>query len=900
MLDSFDQLVLGAALLVFAVGLLRRARMWRVGVELARDDALGARLRRTFVDAVAHARILRDRTPGLMHLMIFLGFLAPICAVVLAQAGLVLPGFLGWIASLLLDLIALAAVAAVGYAFYRRYGLRPERLDNKREDFLVLLLIAAILLTGFSVAALRIARTGEGFLPSPVAWTAARPLTLLGAEAQQALIPWVWRTHFLLVMFCLASVPYWRLLHIVTSPLNVLFRDTGPRGRASLIDLEDEDAENFGVSDVHHFTWKDLLDLDACTRCGRCQDGCPAHLTKKPLSPKKAVQEIKQRWLEKAGELVRKKARGETIEDEEESVLIDERLTRDTIWACTTCRYCEEHCPVCIEPVSKLLDTRRYLVLMESAFPAEMKDTFKNLENNGNPWGVGHAYRADWAEGKDVPVLEEGSDEVEVLYWVGCAGSFDDRHKTISDCMARIFKAAGVSFGILGVEETCCGDPARRAGNEYLYQMQAQQNVETLNGRKFKRIVTQCPHCLHVLGAEYPQLGGTYDVVSHVPFVLELLKTGRLTLGAGEPLGETAYHDSCYLGRYRGIYDEPRELLALLDGGSPPREAERHRERSFCCGAGGGRMWLEETLGDRRNPARVDQPAPPGGGRGGDGFGSFREKRIGGDSRLGSPRPFTAPPTLLRKGRLVIPGLVKAEEALVGEGGHDHGEGQGEEDAHVADHEADAHQHGLDDVQEGQRPEVGEIELPARFHGGPEVHLAVENEEVGHLVHHQDDEAGEDAEDEAEGGEDGDEKACHHGGDEHGKALEQVAHLETRGVHRPLGRVVQAGHEGAHHDDADARGRDESVDEHEQKAQQEERPQLRRDDAPRDPDVGADPDLAPGRAPHRDVGGDLLVVLLAVFHRLSPIESRGDPWAAPGLDVGISLRSDSRRVAKQD
>jgi heterodisulfide reductase subunit C len=455
MLDSFDLLIFGTALLVFAAGLLRRARLWRVGVETPRDDAIGARLRGVFVDAVAHRKILRDRAPGLMHLGIFLGFLAPICIVVLAQTGLVLPGFLGWIASLLLDLIALSAAAAVTYAATRRYGLRPERLDNKREDGLALLLIAAILLTGFSVAALRIARTGEGFLPSPAAWVAARPLALLGPDAQGAVMPWVWRIHFLLVMIFLASVPYWRLLHLVTSPLNVFFRDRGPRGRASLVDLEDEDAENFGVSDVQHFTWKDLLDLDACTRCGRCQDGCPAHLTKKPLSPKKAIQDMKGRWLEKAGELARKKARGEPIEDEEESVLIDERLTRDTIWACTTCRYCEEHCPVCIEPVSKLLDTRRYLVLMESAFPPEMKDTFKNLENNGNPWGVGHAYRADWAEGKDVAILEEGSDEVEVLYWVGCAGSFDDRHKTVSECMVRIFKAAGVSFGILGVEETC-------------------------------------------------------------------------------------------------------------------------------------------------------------------------------------------------------------------------------------------------------------------------------------------------------------------------------------------------------------------------------------------------------------------------------------------------------------
>jgi Fe-S oxidoreductase len=244
---------------------------------------------------------------------------------------------------------------------------------------------------------------------------------------------------------------------------------------------------------------------------------------------------------------------------------------------------------------------------MESDFPPEMKDTFKNLENNGNPWGVGFSYRADWGKELEVPLLEEGSDEVDVLYWVGCAGSFDDRNKRISECMVKIFRAAGVSFGILGEEETCCGDPARRTGNEYLYQMQAQQNVETIKARKFKKIVTQCPHCLHVLGTEYPQLGGEFEVVSHVPFVLGLIREGRLKLEEGSADRKIAFHDSCYLGRYRGVYEEPRALLSRLNGGQAPLEAERSRDRSFCCGAGGGRMWMEETLGKRINNARYEQ-----------------------------------------------------------------------------------------------------------------------------------------------------------------------------------------------------------------------------------------------------------------------------------------------------
>ncbi len=610
MIESLDLLLLGAALLVLAVGLVRRRRLWRVGQEAQRTDRPGLRLKGMLLDAIVHLRILRDAKPGLMHLGLFLGFCAPLTVAVLAWAGLVMPAPLAFIVSLLLDLVALGALAGLLYAALRRYLFRPDRLDNKPEDAYVLLLFAGILATGFVVAGFRIARIDEGILPSPVTWIVARPLTLLSDPALEAAHPWVWRVHFLLVLTLAASIPYTRLLHVVTSPLNVFFRNLGPRGQASWIDLEDEEAETFGASDVQHYTWKDLFDLDACTRCGRCQDGCPAWLTEKPLSPKKVVQNMKDRWLVAAPEALRRKeaaAMGEDVEEEDDTSLIDEHWTRDVIWSCTTCRYCEEHCPVHIEPVSKILEARRYLVLMESDFPAELKDTFKNIENNGNPWGVGYSYRADWTEGLDVPLLEEGGEAVEVLYWVGCAGSFDERNKKISRAMVEIFRAAGVTFGILGTEETCCGDPARRTGNEYLYQMQMEQNLETLKARKFKRIVTPCPHCLHVLGTEYAQKGEAFEVVPHVRFLLELIEAGRLPLGGDGKPGRWAFHDSCYLGRYRGIYEEPRTLLARMNAGTAPLEAERNRERSFCCGAGGGGMWMEESLGNRINIARYKQ-----------------------------------------------------------------------------------------------------------------------------------------------------------------------------------------------------------------------------------------------------------------------------------------------------
>ena len=472
MVDSFDLLMLGAALCALAFGLVRRVRMWSAGLPAGPAERSGERGKGMLRDAVAHVRILRDPAPGLMHLGIFLGFGLLLLAAALAVSGVSLPRPLAAAAALVLDLAGLGALAGTAYALLRRYVLKPPRLDNRVEDLWVLLLIAGILLTGVATTALGIARGGGGPFPKPAGWAVSLPLGLLGADATAALQPWVWKVHFLLICGFFAAIPYTRLVHVVASPLNVFFRNLRPRGEASKPNLEDETADHFGVSAVEHLGWKDVLDLDACTRCGRCQDGCPAHLTEKPLSPKKAIQDMKRKWLADWGAILERRASGAKAEEGGAS-LVDEFVGRDAIWACTTCRYCEEHCPVFVEPVSKLLEMRRHLVLTESAPPPEMNQTYKNLENNGNPWGIGFSTRGDWAAALDVPLLGEGAPEIEVLYWTGCAGAFDDRNKKISEAMVRIFRAAGVPFAILGPDATCCGDPARRTGNEYLYQMQA-------------------------------------------------------------------------------------------------------------------------------------------------------------------------------------------------------------------------------------------------------------------------------------------------------------------------------------------------------------------------------------------------------------------------------------------
>ena len=396
----------------------------------------------------------------------------------------------------------------------------------------------------------------------------------------------------------------------------MLYRSLKPKGVLKNLDLEDEEAESFGISKIEEFSWKHLMDLDSCTRCGRCQDFCPAFSTEKPLSPKELINDLKNHMHLRAPQLLNTKTKGKTAE--ESPSIIGEVIKEDVLWTCTTCRSCMEHCPVYIEHVEKIVEMRRYQVLMESKFPQELNSFFRNMEANSNPWGIGFASRGEWAEDQGIKLLKDFP-EAEYLFWVGCSGSFDDEGKKIAKALTTILKKAGVSFAILGTEEKCCGDQARRLGNEYLFQTQAAENIETFAKYKVKKIITICPHGYNTLKHEYPRLLDVLpslsseikdkikriEVFHHVQLIHKLLKEGKLRLKTKLDIPIT-YHDSCYLGRYNGIYKEPREILSRLTS-LELVELYNNYEFSFCCGAGGGLMWTEESLGTRINHKRTDE-----------------------------------------------------------------------------------------------------------------------------------------------------------------------------------------------------------------------------------------------------------------------------------------------------
>jgi Fe-S oxidoreductase len=574
---------------------------------------------------------------------------------------------LGYLYIAVKDIMEAIVLVMAGYAIYRRAIVKPERLHNTWEAYFVLGMIVVLMISDLLIDGTRYnlithynnpdhlhflnnPRYGAEFLWTPVAVGAASLVSWTGEGANTTILTCMFWLHIITQLTFLNFLPLGKHFHVITSLPNVFLKSLGyPHEKARVLDLEDEAAwedESLGVNHIHQLNWKQGLDIYTCTECGRCKEVCPAFVTDKPLNLYDFNESLKHELLDNADNLIKrgklsvaKTAFGtlttsilntiikrsklpvtlkavETDPEQTEDIkagmaalnskktLVGDVISEDTLWACTTCRACEEVCPVTIEHVPRIIAMRQGQTLMAEAYPKELNVALKGLERNGNPWGIGYDKRADWAEGLGVKTMAEDPN-VDYLLWVGCAGSFDDRSKKVTTSLVKILQNACISFAILGVEEKCTGDFARRVGNEMLYQMMAQENIETLNNYKVKKIIAACPHCFNTLKNEYPQMGGNYEVIHHAQFIDGLVKSGRITLNKSFE-GSLTYHDPCYLGRYNSVYDEPRSILNSVSK-EELKELDRHGRESFCCGAGGGRMWMEETIGKRINVERAEE-----------------------------------------------------------------------------------------------------------------------------------------------------------------------------------------------------------------------------------------------------------------------------------------------------
>ena len=582
---------------------------------------VGKRLFTVIKNVFLQRKLFKDPGGGIMHALMFWGFIAFgaysmdfLLTGVDPSFKFFLTGTLADIAFFTVDVFAISVLVDVIYAFARRWIIKVPRHKgyNGFEAAFILILIATLMITYFVLGVIRIDGYSRGIPGSimesippsvtPITYAIWSVVPSPGAYAY-GLYWTVWAIHAMTFLVFMVYIPRSKHLHLVAAPINVLLYDDKPRGALTKIDFEKE--TRFGATDIRDFTWKDYMDFYACTECGRCTYNCPAFLTGKTLSPRDIIWDLRETVIAQGKKL---RSSGENpAESQILTSVIGDPIKEEDLWSCTTCGACVEQCPVMIDHVDKIVDMRRSLVLNQGKAPKEALDLFRNLESYSSPWAVDPSTRGDWAAGLDVVDLSKTPDApFDVLYWVGCVGSFDRRNQEIAKSVAKVLKKADIKFAILGSDEKCTGDPARRTGNEYLAQTLITQNIETLKTKKVKKVITNCPHCFNSLKNDYSRFGIELEVIHHTQFIDDLVKSGKIKVSATDSDSSEiyTYHDSCYLGRHNGIYEQPREIISNFS--SNYQEMEMNKTKGLCCGAGGGRLWLDEKVGQKISHKRIE------------------------------------------------------------------------------------------------------------------------------------------------------------------------------------------------------------------------------------------------------------------------------------------------------